>query len=109
MPFKLPNMVNTMGAPRELLVEIDLKPRMHGTIEKAEEVENTVSILVDVNDPRKVLKIRNQMRDDMKNQLTAFLKENLVVFAWFYSDMAWIDPRVMCHHLNIDPEKRGIR
>lgn len=45
----------------------------------------------------------------MRNRLATFLKKNLDVFAWCHSDMVGIDPQIMCHHLNIDPEKRDIR
>lgn len=37
------------------------------------------------------------------------MTDNLDVFAWCHSDMVGIDPKMMCHHLNIDPGRRGIR
>ena len=30
-------------------------------------------------------------------------------FAWSHADMVGIDPEVMCHRLNINPNKKGIR
>lgn len=35
--------------------------------------------------------------------------ENLDVFACNHSDMIGVDLELICHHLNIDPEKKGVR
>lgn len=70
---------------------------------------DTFSILVDVADPSKVLKIGHQLEAGLKEAMAMFLKENLDVFTWSHSDMVGIDPRVMCHRLNVDPEKKAVR
>ena len=72
-------------------------------------VADTLSILVDESDPSKELKIGEQLGPDLREILAAFLKNNLDVFAWNHSDMIGIHPEVMCHHLNIDPDRKGIR
>lgn len=91
-----------------LPVEIDIDPRMPGTLEKEGAAEDTIPILVDVEDPNKVLKIGEQLDEKTRERLTTFLKSNLDAFSRCHSDMVGIDPKVMCHHLNIDPERRGI-
>ncbi|XP_074359107.1 uncharacterized protein LOC141698318 [Apium graveolens] len=90
-------------------VEIDLDPRMPESSEKAGVAEDTVSVMVDDFDPTKELKIGKQLSAELHIALTSFLKKNLDVFAWSHSDMIGVDPKVMCHHLNIDPDKRAIR
>ena len=55
------------------------------------------------------MKIRKQLEPELRDKLTSFLKGNVDVFAWNHFDMVGIDPKVMCHHLNIDPERKGER
>ncbi|XP_074374966.1 uncharacterized protein LOC141716663 [Apium graveolens] len=93
----------------QLGVEIDLDPRMPESSEKAGTAGDTVSVMVDDFDPTKELNIGKQLSAELQIALTSFLKKNLDVFAWSHSDMLGVDPKVMCHHLNIDPDKRAIR
>jgi len=37
------------------------------------------------------------------------LQENLDVFAWTPNNMPGINPEVICHHLNLDPQFKQIR
>jgi hypothetical protein len=39
----------------------------------------------------------------MKEELVAFLKCNSDVFAWSHEDMLGIDPLIIVHKLNVDP------
>ncbi|XP_074363199.1 uncharacterized protein LOC141703637 [Apium graveolens] len=87
----------------------DLDPRMPPMVERAGAAEDTIPILVDPNDPSKVLRIGSNLSPDLREDLARFLKENLDVFAWSHSDMIGIDPNVMCHRLNLDPKKKGVR
>lgn len=98
--------VEARNQPR---IDIDLDPRMPGTLEKAGVKWDIIDIFVDVNNLNKALKIGNQLGKEMGDQLTAFLKDNRDVFVWCHRDMVGIDPKVMYHHLNIDSEKREIR
>ncbi|KAK1394960.1 hypothetical protein POM88_014016 [Heracleum sosnowskyi] len=93
----------------EIHVKIDLDPRMPEARETTGAAGDTLSILVDATDPSKELKIGKQLEPEARESLTRFLKDNLDVFDWCHSDMVGIDPRVMCHHLNIDPERIAIR
>lgn len=80
--------------------EIDLDPRIPEHVERAGAAEDTISILVDANDPSKVLKIGSQLGPALRDRLVFFLKKNLDVFAWSHTDMVGVDPKVMCHRSN---------
>ena len=41
--------------------------------------------------------------------LNSFLQSNIDIFAWTASDMLTIDPGVIIHHLNVDPNHHPIR
>ena len=38
-----------------------------------------------------------------KAELVKFLEANIDVFAWSTYDVPWIDPRFICHQLNVNP------
>ena len=90
-------------------VDIDIDPLMPQYVKQAGVVENTISIPVDEHDPYRVLKIGSHLNPDIRDSLISFLKENLNVFSWSHADMVRIDPKVMCHRLNINPNKKGVR
>ena len=56
-----------------------------------------------------VLKLGKNLSKELREAISTFLKENLDVFAWKHSDMEGIDPKVMCHCLNLDLDKKSIR
>ena len=56
-----------------------------------------------------MLQIGSQLELELREKMIKFLKVNLDVFAWSHDDMVGIDPEIMCHHLNIDPDRRGVR
>ncbi|XP_074327541.1 uncharacterized protein LOC141665455 [Apium graveolens] len=93
----------------EVHVEINLDPRMPEAKETTGVVRDTVFILVNDVDSSKEIRIGKQLKAGAKEALTTFLKANLDGFAWCHSYMVGIDPNVMCHHLNIDPEKKAVR
>ncbi|XP_074347670.1 uncharacterized protein LOC141686541 [Apium graveolens] len=78
-------------------------------VERAGAAEDTIPILVDPNDPSKVLRISSNLSLDLREDLARFLRRNLDVFAWSHSDMIGIEPNVMCHRLNLDPKKKRVR
>ncbi|XP_062118739.1 uncharacterized protein LOC133832408 [Humulus lupulus] len=75
---------------------------------RAEPVESLEEIAV-MEEPLRKLKVGKNFQGDIKEKLIKFLKDNLDVFAWSHKDMVGIDPSIMCHHLNIDPEARPVR
>ena len=54
----------------------------------------------------KVMKLRKNLSDELRDAISTFLKENLDVFTWKHLDMEGIDPVVMCHRLNLDSDKK---
>jgi hypothetical protein len=53
--------------------------------------------------------IGSQLPQLMKEDLVAFLKCNNDVFAWSHEDMPGIDPSVIVHKLNVDPNHRPVK
>ncbi|XP_074356266.1 uncharacterized protein LOC141695965 [Apium graveolens] len=94
---------------QEIYDSPDLDPRIPMPTEKMGPAEDTIEILVDEQDPSKVLRIGSQLASKLKEGLSIFLLANLDVFAWSHSDMVGIDPEVMCHRLNIDLKHKGVR
>nr|XP_017221509.1 PREDICTED: uncharacterized protein LOC108198257 [Daucus carota subsp. sativus] len=95
------------AAPQQF--DFDLDPRLPMLVQNTGPAEDTVEIQVTPGSDDKVLKIGSKLSSEVRIKLTEFLKANLDVFAWSHEDMIGIDPAVMCHHLNIDPTKKGIR
>ena len=56
-----------------------------------------------------MLKIEKNLPDEIREAILEFLKQNLDVFAWAYSDIKGINPNIMSHHLNIDPNMKPVR
>ena len=72
-------------------------------------IEDLVDLPVNDNKPSKVLKIRKNLFEKVREAISKFLRQNLDVFVWAHSDMEGIDPSGISHHLNIDPSKKPIR
>ena len=77
-------------------------------VERAGAAKDTISISVEAHNPSLVLKIGSHLNPVISYSLISFLKVNLDVFAWSHTDMVGIDPKVMCHRLNIDPNKKRV-
>ena len=56
-----------------------------------------------------MLKLGKNLSEELREAISTFLKKNLDVFAWKHSDMEGIDPKVMCHRLNLDSDKKSIK
>ena len=56
-----------------------------------------------------MLQIGSQLEPEFRQKLIEFLKANLDVFTWSHNDIVGIDPEIMCHHLNINLYRRGVR
>ena len=71
--------------------------------------EDLVNLPVDDKEPSKVLKLGKNLSDKLREAISTFLKQNLDVFAWKHLDMEGIHPAIMCHHLNLDLNKKSVR
>lgn len=72
-------------------------------------VEELVELAMDPQEPTKILKVGKNLEGKVKEKLETFRKGNLDVFAWEHTNMVAIFLEVICHCLNIDPEKRPFR
>ncbi|KAL5545894.1 hypothetical protein UlMin_005581 [Ulmus minor] len=61
------------------------------------------------DEPEKNCKIGSALTGQFKEDLIIFLREHRDVFAWSHEDMPGIDPNVIVHRLNIDPNFKPIK
>ena len=73
------------------------------TKEKLDEVD----LSADPQKPRPI-SISSKLSEDEKLELILLLKEFRDVFAWDYSEMPRLDPGLVVHTLNIDPEAKPV-
>ena len=80
-------------------------------IEEKEEdrMETLETVELVEGEANKTTKIGTTLRPEMRIRLITFHKENLDVFAWSHKDMPDIDPKVIQHKLNVNPEWKPIQ
>ena len=54
-------------------------------------------------DPKKFFQVGAQLPPQEKEELLAFLRWNINVFAWNVYEALGVDPDFICHHLNVNP------
>ncbi|KAL0440224.1 UNVERIFIED_CONTAM: hypothetical protein Slati_2505400 [Sesamum latifolium] len=65
--------------------------------------EELLNIEVVPGSPDKTTRIGSHLREETKEEIIACLRCNADIFAWTPQDLEGIDPKVITHHLNIDP------
>jgi hypothetical protein len=75
-------------------------------VEPTEELE---VVVLDNRELEKTTNIGTKMDGRMKKALIEFLRGNIDVFAWTHEDMPSIDPKVICHKLNVVTSTRPIK
>ena len=75
----------------------------------AKPIEALEDISLDENDPEKSTRIGADLEENVKKDLTRFLRENIDVFAWSHEDMPGIDLSVITHCLNVYPSSKPVR
>jgi hypothetical protein len=78
-----------------------------GVMQRAELNEDLVEVAIDV--PDRIVKIGSQLSEELKTELSEFLKKNVDVFAWSHEDMPGIDPAIISHKLNIEPAAKPVK
>ncbi|KAL0381886.1 UNVERIFIED_CONTAM: hypothetical protein Slati_4610900, partial [Sesamum latifolium] len=78
-----------------------------GTPPKVQPSEELLNIKLVPGDPEKVTRIGSQMDETIRREVVQCLQRNIDVFAWTLQDLEGIDPEVITHHLNIDPQAEG--
>ena len=56
-----------------------------------------------------MFKLGKNLSKELREAISTFLKNNLDVFTWKHSDIEGIDPKVMCHCLNLYLDKNLVR
>ena len=104
-----PRQVNIVDQwpPSEGPLDDSIEPRSSNKEATTGPIEDLVDLSVD-DKPTKVVKLRKNLFDKLKEAISTFLKENLDVFTWKHSDMEGINPAVMCHCLNLDLDKKSV-
>ena len=64
--------------------------------------EDLVKITVG-DDPEKFFQIGSQLSQREREELIEFLKRNINVFAWNTYEALGVDPKFICHNLNVNP------
>ena len=112
--------VRSASRPRQVNI-VDQRPLSEGPLDDTidprssdEEattgpIEDLVDLPVDDKKPTKVLKIEKNLSKELRETISTFLKSNLDVFLWKHSNMEGIDPKIICHCLNLNSDKKPIR
>ena len=80
-----------------------------GIARKPQLVEKLEVVCLRKTDSEKLAYVGSQLPKSIKEEIVKCLLENLDVFAWIPNDMPGISPKVICHHLNVDPQFKPIK
>ncbi|XP_012837573.1 PREDICTED: uncharacterized protein LOC105958118 [Erythranthe guttata] len=89
-----------IGRAEEKRPRLDPEEKEEAHVQPMEELK---VIQLDVNDPTRTTRIGTTLNEEMREELTTFLRNNQDVFAWSPKDLRGIDPAVMVHELNLRP------
>ncbi|KAL0444997.1 UNVERIFIED_CONTAM: Pro-Pol polyprotein [Sesamum latifolium] len=90
-------------APEEKISEATETPA------KVQPAEELLNIQIIPGDPDKTTRIGSHLGEEAKKEITLCLQRNADIFAWTPQDLEGIDPQVITHHLNIDPNSKPIK
>lgn len=71
-------------------------------------IEELKKIQIKKNDPERYFLVGKTLAEHEEKELIAFLKDHIDIFAWTPQEMPGIDPEVICHHLNVDPQHKPV-
>ena len=75
----------------------------------AEPVEELEEVMLDESRPGRMTRMGTLASPVVRQNLASFLRMNQDVFAWNHEDMPGIDPLVIVHRLNVNPDSSPIR
>ncbi|KAL0416497.1 UNVERIFIED_CONTAM: hypothetical protein Slati_3481600 [Sesamum latifolium] len=78
-------------------------------MERIEPVEKHKEIELVPSEPKKVTRIRSRFSLQMETLTIEFLRKNTNLFAWSPSDFKGLDPEVIVHRLNVDPQAKLVK
>ncbi|KAL0448823.1 UNVERIFIED_CONTAM: hypothetical protein Slati_1438700 [Sesamum latifolium] len=76
---------------------------------KVQPAEELLNIQIIPGDPDKTTRIGSHLGEEAKKEITLCLQRNADIFAWTPQDLEGIDPQVITHHLNIDPNCKPVK
>lgn len=71
--------------------------------------EDLVPMPLSSENPEKVTFVGALLQEPLKGRLVKFLQENNNVFSWTIADMPGIDPELITHKLNINPDRKTVK
>ncbi|KAL0414930.1 UNVERIFIED_CONTAM: hypothetical protein Slati_3324900, partial [Sesamum latifolium] len=76
---------------------------------KVQPVEELLNIEIILGNPDKTTRIGSHLGEEAKKEITLCLQRNADIFAWTPQDLEGIDPQVITHYLNIDPNCKPVK
>ncbi|KAI3468832.1 hypothetical protein Pfo_025495 [Paulownia fortunei] len=71
--------------------------------------EELINIELIPGDGTRTTRIGTQLSQELIDDMTQFLRNNIDIFAWNVRDLEGIDPSVAVHHLNVDPTYKPVK
>ncbi|KAL0405653.1 UNVERIFIED_CONTAM: hypothetical protein Slati_3879200 [Sesamum latifolium] len=84
-------------------------PKEMETPAKVQPTEELLNIEVIPGSPDKTTRIGSHLRGKTKEEIISCLRCNADIFTWAPQDLEGIDPKVITHHLNIDPGVKPVK
>jgi hypothetical protein len=72
-------------------------------------MEDLDEVSIDSSRPDRKVFIGSRLSKETREQLIDFLRERQGSFAWSHSDMVGIDPEVIVHQLQVDPDHQPVK
>ena len=74
-----------------------------------EPVEGLEEVTLDESRPGRTTRMGNLANPTVRQDLVNFLRKNQDIFVWSHEDMPGIDPSVIVHRLNVNPDSSPVR
>ena len=71
--------------------------------------EKVIQVDVGSQDHPKPISISESLSFTEREELIAFIREYIDVFAWNYEDLPGLDPQIAMHQLNIKPDVKPVK
>ena len=103
-------MIGTIEVKIDEVKKIDeLDPRKPVAEQHEKSIEELTEVPFFDDELGKTCKIGSALIGKFKENLITFLREHREIFAWSHEDMPGINPSVIVHRLNIDPNFKPVK
>ena len=75
----------------------------------AEPVEELEEVVLDESRPARMTRMGTLASPMVRQDLASFLRMNQDVFAWSHEDIPRIDPSIIVHRLNVNPDSSPVQ